>query len=94
LQEGATPDSAETPGTTVPPADPAGLAAVLRSWLAEPVLRRSWRQAALARRVTLPRWQQTAAAVVAYLNRPPESPLARAGLPPASPPTPPLAPPR
>jgi glycosyltransferase involved in cell wall biosynthesis len=94
LQEGATPDSAETPGTTVPPADPAGLVAVLRSWLAEPVLRRSWRQAALARRVTLPRWQQTAAAVVAYLNRPPESPLARAGLPPASPPTPPLAPPR
>jgi glycosyltransferase involved in cell wall biosynthesis len=94
LQEGATPDSAETPGTTVPPADPAGLAAVLRSWLAEPVLRRSWRQAALARRVTLPGWQQTAAAVVAYLNRLPESPLARAGLPPASPPTPPLAPPR
>ena len=94
LQEGATTDSAETPGAAVAAADPEGLAAVLRSWLTEPALRRSWRQAALARRDTLPRWQQTAEAVVAYLNRPPESPLTRAGLPPAPPRTPRRAPPR
>ena len=93
LQEGATPDSAE-PGTAVPAADPEGLAAVLRSWLTEPLLRRSWRQAALDRRDTLPGWQQTAESVVAYLNRPPRSVSTRAGLPPVSPPTPRRAPPR
>jgi glycosyltransferase involved in cell wall biosynthesis len=94
LQEGATPDSAETPGTAVPAADPEGLATVLRSWLTEPVLRRSWRQAALDRRDTLPGWQQTAEAVVAYLNRPPGSMLTRAGLPPVPPLTPRRAPQR
>jgi glycosyltransferase involved in cell wall biosynthesis len=92
LQEGAT--TAETPGTALRPADPQSLAAVLRSWLTEPVLRQSWRQAALARRDTLPGWQQTAEAVVAYLNRPPKAPSTRAGLPPASPPTPRRGPPR
>ena len=94
LQEGATPDSAETPGTAVPAADPEGLAAVLRSWLTEPMLRRSWRQAALDRRDTLPGWQQTAEAVVAYLNRPPRSALTQAGLPPVPPLTPRRALPR
>jgi glycosyltransferase involved in cell wall biosynthesis len=92
LQEGAT--TAETPGTAVPAADPQSLAAVVRSWLTEPVLRQTWRQAALARRDTLPGWQQTAEAVVAYLNRPPKAPSTRAGLPPASPPTPRRGPPR
>jgi glycosyltransferase involved in cell wall biosynthesis len=92
LQEGAT--TTETPGTAVPAADPESLATVLRSWLTEPVLRHSWRQAALARRDTLRGWQQTAEAVVAYLNRPPKSPSTRAGLPPAPPPTPRRAPPR
>jgi glycosyltransferase involved in cell wall biosynthesis len=94
LQEGATTDSAETPGTAVPVDDPESLAVVLRSWLTEPMLRHAWRQAALARRDTLPGWRQTAEAVVAYLNRPPKSPSTRAGLPPESPPTPLLAPPR
>jgi glycosyltransferase involved in cell wall biosynthesis len=94
LQEGAIPGRAETPGMAVPAADPEGLAAVLRSWLTDPMLRRSWRQAAIDRRDTLPGWQQTAAAVVAYLNRPPGSVLTRAGLPPAPPPTPRRAPPR
>ena len=61
----------QTPGTAVPAGDPASLAAVLRSWLTEPTLRRSWRQAALARRDTLPGWQQTAEAVLAYLDRRP-----------------------
>jgi glycosyltransferase involved in cell wall biosynthesis len=92
LQEGGT--TTETPGTAVRAADPESLAAVLRSWLTEPVLRRSWRQAALARRDTLRGWQQTAEAVMTYLNRPPKSPSTRAGLPPASPPTPRRAPPR
>jgi glycosyltransferase involved in cell wall biosynthesis len=92
LQEGAT--TAETPGTAVPAADPQSLAAVLRSWLTEPALRQTWRQAALARRDTLPGWQQTAEAVVAYLNRPPKAPSTRAGLPPASPPTPRRGPPQ
>jgi glycosyltransferase involved in cell wall biosynthesis len=71
LQSGATSDSAETPGTAVPAGDPDSLAAALRSWLTEPMLRDSWRQRALARRDTLPGWQQTAEAVLAYLNRPP-----------------------
>src|SRR5215218_3886196 len=71
LQAGATPDSAETPGTAVPAGDPDSLAAVLRRWLTEPTLREAWRQRALARRDTLPGWQQTAEAVLAYLNRPP-----------------------
>jgi glycosyltransferase involved in cell wall biosynthesis len=72
LQEGATADSAETPGTAVRAGDPESLAVVLRKWLTEPMLRHSWRQAALARRDTLPGWQQTAAAVLGYLNRPPK----------------------
>ena len=71
LQAGVTPDSAETPGTAVPAGDPDSLAAVLRRWLTEPTLREAWRQRALARRDTLPGWQQTAEAVLAYLNRPP-----------------------
>jgi glycosyltransferase involved in cell wall biosynthesis len=86
LQEGAT--TAETPGTAVPAADPESLAAVLRTWLTEPMLRHSWRQAALARRDTLPGWQQTAEAVLAYLNRRPKPPSNQTGLPPAQPPTP------
>jgi glycosyltransferase involved in cell wall biosynthesis len=93
LQEGATTDSAETPGTAVPPGDPERLAVVLRRWLTEPRLRHSWRQRALARRDTLPGWQQTAEAVLTYLNRPPKSPSTPAGLPPAPPPTARPAPP-
>jgi glycosyltransferase involved in cell wall biosynthesis len=93
LQEGATTDSAETPGTAVPAGDPESLAVVLHRWLTEPMLRHSWRQAALARRDTLPGWQQTAEAVLEYLNRRPKSPSTPAGLPPALPPTPRPGPP-
>ena len=94
LQEGATTDSAETPGTAVAAGDAETLAAVLRRWLTEPILRHSWRHAALARRDTLPGWQQTAEAVLGYLNRQQRSPSTPAGLPPASPPTPrPASPP-
>jgi glycosyltransferase involved in cell wall biosynthesis len=93
LQEGVSTDSAETPGTAVPAGEPKSLAVVLHRWLTEPMLRRSWRQAALARRDTLPGWQQTAEAVLEYLNRRPKSPSTPAGLPPAPPPTPRPAPP-
>ena len=93
LQEGATKHSTATPGTSVPAGDSAGLAAVLRRWLTEPVLRRAWRQAALARRDTLPGWQQTAQAVLAYLYRLQNPQSTRPGLPPVPPPTPTPAPP-
>jgi glycosyltransferase involved in cell wall biosynthesis len=93
LQQGATPLSAATPGKVFPAGDPVTLAAVLRSWLTEPTLRSAWRQAALARRDTLPGWQQTAEAVLAYLDRPRNPPSTQVGLPPAPPPTPPPAPP-
>jgi glycosyltransferase involved in cell wall biosynthesis len=93
LQEGATKHSTATPGTSVPAGDSAGLAAVLRRWLTEPMLRRAWRQAALARRDTLPGWQLTAQAVLAYLYRQHNPLSTQAGSPPASPPTPPPAPP-
>jgi glycosyltransferase involved in cell wall biosynthesis len=79
LRAGATTESAEAPGSSVPAGDPESLAVVLRRWLAEPMLRHSWRQLALARRDTLPRWQQTAEAVLGYLNRPPKSPSTETG---------------
>jgi glycosyltransferase involved in cell wall biosynthesis len=93
LQEGATKHSTATPGTSVPAGDSASLAAVLRRWLTEPMLRHAWRQAALARRDTLPGWQQTAEAVLGYLNRPRNPPSIRPGLPPVPPLTPPPGPP-
>jgi glycosyltransferase involved in cell wall biosynthesis len=93
LQHGATALSAARPGTAVPAGDPATLAAVLRSWLTEPRLRQAWRQAALARRDTLPGWQQTAETVLAYLDRPRNPSSTQVGLPPAPPPTRPPAPP-
>ena len=93
LQEGATKHSSATPGTSVPAGDSAGLAAVLRRWLTEPMLRRAWRQAALARRDTLPGWQQTAQAVLAYLNRLPNRLSTQPGSQPEPPPTPAPAPP-
>jgi glycosyltransferase involved in cell wall biosynthesis len=93
LEQGATGHDDPTPGAAVSPGDPAALAAVLHSWLTEPALRHAWRRAALVRRDTLPGWQQTAAAVLAYLERPQHQPPTPAGSPPESPPTPPLAPP-
>jgi glycosyltransferase involved in cell wall biosynthesis len=70
LEQGATAQRRATPGTAVPPGDPTALAEVLRRWLTDHELRRAWREAALMRRVTLPGWQQTAAAVLSYLERP------------------------
>jgi glycosyltransferase involved in cell wall biosynthesis len=88
LQQGALSKSKATPGTAVRAADPPGLAVVLRSWLTNPALRHTWRQAALARRDTLPGWQQTAEAVLDYLERLPNQPSIPAGSQPVSPPTP------
>jgi glycosyltransferase involved in cell wall biosynthesis len=56
------------PGVLVPPGDPDALAAALRSWLLDPALRARKRDAARARRQTLPTWTQTAAAVAAVLE--------------------------
>jgi glycosyltransferase involved in cell wall biosynthesis len=92
LHQGVTSHSDAAPGTTVSPGDPHSLAALLRRWLTDAPLRHTWRQAALAQRDTLPGWQQTAEAVLAYLERL-QPPSIQAGLPPGSPPTPPPAPP-
>jgi len=93
LHQGMTSHSDAVPGTTVPPADPQSLAALLRSWLTDAPLRHAWRQAALAQRDTLPGWQQTAAAVLAYLERLQHPLSIQAGSPPGLPPTAPPAPP-
>lgn len=81
LQQGATRPADAMPGAAVPPGDPTTLAAVLRRWLTEPTLRHEWQQAALARRDTLPGWQQTAADVLSYLERPQRLPSTPAGSP-------------
>jgi glycosyltransferase involved in cell wall biosynthesis len=90
LHYGATSQSDALPGTAIRSGDAAGLALLLRRWLTEPALRYAWREAAVARRDTLPRWRQTAEAVLAYLERLPSPSSTRAGSPPGSPPTPPL----
>ena len=56
---GLAPDGSR-PGRLVRPDDPGALAAALRDWLTDPLLRRGWRAAALARRSTLPGWGETA----------------------------------
>jgi len=63
---GRTPDGG-LPGLLVPPGDAAALAAALRGWLTEPVLRSPLRSAAAERRSTLPGWPATALAVSAVL---------------------------
>jgi glycosyltransferase involved in cell wall biosynthesis len=93
LHQGETMHSSVTPGTAVPSGDPARLAEVFRSWLTKPTLRHAWRQAALARRATLPGWQQTAKSVLTYLERVEHAPSTRTGSPPGSPQTPPHVPP-
>ena len=49
------------PGLLVAPEDPPALAAALRAWLTDAELRRRLRQAAHARRKTLPSWSNTTA---------------------------------
>ncbi len=65
---GRTP-TGDLPGLLVPPDDPDALAGALRRWLAEPLVRRRLRAAALARRATLQGWDATAAAVAGALLR-------------------------
>jgi glycosyltransferase involved in cell wall biosynthesis len=55
------------PGLNVPPDDPALLAAALRAWLTDPPLRARARTAARDRRLGLPSWAGTAAAVARAL---------------------------
>ena len=56
---GSTP-TGEVPGAVVPPGDPFALASVLRRWLTDRAYRDVVRRAALARRSTLDRWDETA----------------------------------
>jgi glycosyltransferase involved in cell wall biosynthesis len=94
LQQGATLPGDAMPGAAVQPGDPTALAEVLREWLTRPELRSVWRQAALARRDSLPGWGQTAGAVLDYLERPQPPSSTLAGSPFGSPPTPPRVPPQ
>lgn len=57
------------PGMLVPPADPGALGRALRRWLDEPATRCRLRQAARARRTSLPGWPATARTVSAVLER-------------------------
>lgn len=58
----------ELPGAVVDPHDSQELAAVLRDWLPDSSLRRSWRAAALSRRDTLPTWANTATTLLEIIH--------------------------
>jgi glycosyltransferase involved in cell wall biosynthesis len=70
---GGTPESlgrtadGSLPGLLVPPGDPDALAAALRAWLEQPVVRERARTAARDRRTTLPTWTDTAERVAAVV---------------------------
>lgn len=57
------------PAITVPPGDVAALAAALRRWLSEPMLRDDLRRAARERRRTLDGWEVTARCLAEVLER-------------------------
>jgi glycosyltransferase involved in cell wall biosynthesis len=67
-------------GMLVPPGDAAELAAALRRWLTEPALRERLRAAAADRRRQLPEWADTARALDAALDGPPDRAPGRASL--------------
>jgi glycosyltransferase involved in cell wall biosynthesis len=56
------------PGILVPPGDALALAVALRGWLAHPDLRRRLREAAAARRATLPGWSATTGRIARVLT--------------------------
>ncbi len=56
------------PGAFADPWDTAAWADLIRAWLTDPALRQQWREAALVRRDTAPRWEETAAALAAVLR--------------------------
>jgi glycosyltransferase involved in cell wall biosynthesis len=62
-------DDGARPGLLVPPADPAALAAALRTWLGDTELRARLRRAACERRTQLRPWAATAAALADVLAR-------------------------
>jgi glycosyltransferase involved in cell wall biosynthesis len=53
-------DNGSRPGLLVPPGDPTALAAALRCWLGDTILRQRFRKVARERRVTLTGWSATA----------------------------------
>jgi glycosyltransferase involved in cell wall biosynthesis len=55
------------PGALVPPGDPVALGAVLRAWLGDAELRRTWRRAARERRASLRRWSATTSVLAGVL---------------------------
>jgi glycosyltransferase involved in cell wall biosynthesis len=57
----------DRPGALVRPGDPIALAAALRAWLGDAVLRQSWRRAARERRASLARWSDTTSALAGVL---------------------------
>ena len=57
------------PGAVVPPRDPTGLADILRTWLTDPSVAMTWREAALRQRTRLPSWSQAAVSTLNYLRR-------------------------
>ena len=59
-----------TPGTWVPPENVPALAAALRRWLGDPVLRSGWRVSAAARRSTLRAWSSPSELVSRVLQPP------------------------
>ncbi|MBG6181424.1 glycosyltransferase family 4 protein [Arthrobacter sp. CAN_A1] len=66
---GQVPTSGTLPGGVVDPQNPHHLAGLLRDWLTDPALRRSWRDAALRRRDTLPTWANTATALLDIIHQ-------------------------
>ena len=58
----------ELPGAVVDPHNPRELAGVLREWLTDSSLRRTWRAAALSRRDTLPTWANTATTLLEIIH--------------------------
>lgn len=71
---GSTPDGS-IPGILVPPNDPTALAAALRRWFDQPLLRRHLRDTARERRTTLGTWQETTRRIAAVLETCRQEPL-------------------
>ncbi|MBP2216281.1 glycosyltransferase family 4 protein [Arthrobacter sp. CAN_C5] len=67
---GGTPENAggDLAGAVVDPSNPEHLSELLRAWLTDAPLRKSWRTAALRRRGTLPTWATTATTLLKIID--------------------------